>query len=152
MGLSERITGVRDEHYGLISILYHALHGAETVEEYALDAEAAGDERLAKFFREAQTTQRQLAEQAKGLLGIAVTPEVEAAPPETAVPLDTVPDDVAPRPAGMQPEQETSPITAAPNEDLAPPEEAFPPDTPSPPDGEQPPRSGPYLPGSPSAS
>lgn len=68
MGPGERTTGARDEHYGLISVLYHALHGAETLEEYVLDAEAAGDERLADLFREARTAQRQLAERAKRLL------------------------------------------------------------------------------------
>ena len=76
-----RITGTRDEHYDLIAVLYHALQGAETDEAYALDAEAAGDERLASFFREAQDTHRHLAERAKELLGILeVPPEPEVAP------------------------------------------------------------------------
>jgi hypothetical protein len=77
----KRITGTRDEHYDLITVLYHALQGAETDEEYALDAEAAGDEQLASFFREAQDTHRHLAERAKELLGILeVSPEPEVAP------------------------------------------------------------------------
>ena len=77
----ERITGTRDEHYDLIAVLYHALQGAETEEAYALDAEAAGDEQLASFFREAQDTHRHLAERAKELLGILeVPPEPEVAP------------------------------------------------------------------------
>lgn len=54
MDPSEGATGTRDEHYDLISVLYHALHGAETAEVYAADAEATGDERLAAFFREAR--------------------------------------------------------------------------------------------------
>jgi hypothetical protein len=66
----ERTTGTHDEHYNLISVLYHALHGAENCEVYAMDAEAAGDTDLAAFFRNAQATQRQLAEQAKARLGI----------------------------------------------------------------------------------
>jgi hypothetical protein len=66
----ERTAGTRDEHYNLISVLYHALHGAENCEVYAMDAEAAGDTDLAAFFRNAQATQRQLAEQAKERLGI----------------------------------------------------------------------------------
>src|SRR5215207_9053766 len=65
MDPGEQTTGTRDEQYNLVSVLYHALQGAETIEAYILDAEAAGDERLAAFFREAQTTYRQLAEQAK---------------------------------------------------------------------------------------
>jgi hypothetical protein len=70
MDAGERTTGTHDEHYNLISVLYHALHGAENCEVYAMDAEAAGDTDLAAFFRNAQATQRQLAEQAKARLGI----------------------------------------------------------------------------------
>ncbi len=70
MDPGEQVTGTRDEHYNLISVLYHALHGAETMEEYILDTQTTGDDRLAFFFREAQATQVQIAERAKGLLGI----------------------------------------------------------------------------------
>lgn len=70
MYAGERTTGTRDEQYNLIIVLYHALHGAENCEVYAMDAEAAGDTDLAAFFRNAQATQRQLAEQAKARLGI----------------------------------------------------------------------------------
>ena len=61
----ERATGTRNEEYNLVSVLYHALHGAQTCEMYALDAEAAGDDELASFFRNVQATHRQVAEQAK---------------------------------------------------------------------------------------
>ncbi len=74
MNPSERATGTRDEHYDLISVLYHALHGAEIAGVYA---EAAGDERLVAIFREAQGVHVGAAEQAKGLLGI-----LEGAPDE----------------------------------------------------------------------
>ncbi len=47
MDYGEQTTGTRDEHYNLVSVLYHALNGADTCNRYALDAEAAGDERLA---------------------------------------------------------------------------------------------------------
>ena len=67
---SEGATGTSDEHYDLIGVLYHALHGAENAEVYAADAEATGDERLAAFFREVQGVHVEVAEQAKGLLGI----------------------------------------------------------------------------------
>ncbi len=70
MDPGEQTTGTRDEHYDLIAVLYHALHGAENCEIYAMDAEAAGEDELAAFFREAQDAQTQLAERAKGLLGI----------------------------------------------------------------------------------
>jgi hypothetical protein len=104
MDAGERTTGTRDVHYNLVSVLYHALHGAENCEIYALDAEAAGDARLAGFFREAQEMQRQLAERAKELLGIeggvrlgTTAPEAEIVPPrmtEEAPP--------PPRTAGME--------------------------------------------------
>src|SRR5215217_2760578 len=70
MDAGERTTGARDEDYDLISVLYHALHGAENCEVYAVDAEAAGEADLAAFFRKAQATQRQLAGQVKTWLGI----------------------------------------------------------------------------------
>ena len=70
MDPGEQITGTRDEHYNLISVLYHALQGADNCTTYAFDAEAAGDERLAAFFHEAGVMQAQLADRAKGMLGI----------------------------------------------------------------------------------
>jgi hypothetical protein len=75
MDRGQRTTGTRDEHYNLVSVLYHALHGAENTERYAADAEAAGDERLTAFFRETQAVQSQVAERAKGLLGILEPPD-----------------------------------------------------------------------------
>ena len=42
MDAGEQTTGTRDEHYNLVSVLYHALQGADTCNVYALDAEAAG--------------------------------------------------------------------------------------------------------------
>ncbi len=70
MDPGEQTTGTRDEHYNLVSVLYHALHAAENCETYALDAEAAGRADIAAFFREAQVVQVGLAERAKELLGI----------------------------------------------------------------------------------
>ena len=70
MDPGEQTTGTRDEHYNLVSVLYHALHGAENCETYALDAEAAGRDDLVTFFREAQVVQAGMAERAKELLGI----------------------------------------------------------------------------------
>ena len=71
MDPAERITGTRDEHYDLVSVLYHALQGADTCDHYALDAEAEGKQDLASFFRTAQRSHTELADQAKKLLGIA---------------------------------------------------------------------------------
>ena len=70
----EQITGTRDEHYNLVSVLYHALNAADTCDRYALDAETAGDERLAAFFRRTQALQTGVAEEAKQYLGILEPP------------------------------------------------------------------------------
>ena len=70
MDPGDRTRGTRDEHYDLISVLYHALHGAENCEMYAADAEVAGRDELATFFLEAQATQIEIADRAKELLGI----------------------------------------------------------------------------------
>jgi hypothetical protein len=64
-GQSEDATGTRDETYDVISIVYHALQGAENCEIYAEDAE--GDE-LRQFFERAGQQQRQLAEEGKRML------------------------------------------------------------------------------------
>lgn len=70
MDAGEQITGTRDEHYNVVSVLYHALQGADTCDQYALDAEAEGKRELASFFREAQRSQTEISAQAKALLGI----------------------------------------------------------------------------------
>jgi hypothetical protein len=102
MDPGEQITGTRDEHFDLISTLYHALQGAENCNTYALDAEAAGDQRLAAFFREAGVMQTQLAERAKGILGILEVPPEPEVRPEGAVPSDAAPGDVPPRTSAIQ--------------------------------------------------
>ena len=106
MDPGEQTTGTRDEHYDLVSVLYHALQGADTCNVYALDAEAAGDERLAAFFREASVVQTQLAERAKGMLGISsVPPEGMVAPEPPPGDVDgggISPGDIS---GGMPPEQ-----------------------------------------------
>ena len=58
----------RDEVYGLISVLYHALQGAETYARYGEDARRAGDDELVEFFEECQDEEVDCAERAKELL------------------------------------------------------------------------------------
>ena len=102
MDPGERTTSTRDEHYNLVSVLYHALHGAENCDIYALDAEAGGRLDLSDFFREAQAMQRQLADEAKELLGIggavsgAGEVPADGARIEREVPPATAPADVPP--------------------------------------------------------
>ncbi len=146
MDPGEQTTGTRDEYYNLISVLYHALHGSENAEIYALDAEAAGDERLAGFFREAQEAQRGLAERAKGMLGIGEAPVgggispggmAGGMPPETspevgAVSPDTISGGVPPRSDDVQREaQREADVPPPPREERSP-RRDVPPDEPPP--------------------
>jgi hypothetical protein len=64
----ERFTGTRDEHYNLVSVLYHTLQEGETIERYISDARQAGDDELVRFFQEVQEEDRQRGERAKKLL------------------------------------------------------------------------------------
>ena len=43
---AEQATGTRDATYDLVSVLYHALQGAETARHYMQDAAQAGDQEL----------------------------------------------------------------------------------------------------------
>jgi hypothetical protein len=61
-------TGERDDVYGLISVLYHALQGAETYTQYVADAERSGDDALVQFFTECRSEEAQRAARAKELL------------------------------------------------------------------------------------
>jgi hypothetical protein len=61
-------TGTKDNTYDLVSVLYHALQGAETCLHYLQDAEQGGDQELVRFFRDVQAWQRHIATQAKELL------------------------------------------------------------------------------------
>ena len=65
---SQGDTGTRDITYNLISVVYHALQGAETTALYIADAEQEGNQELAQFFREAKEEYERRAERAKQLL------------------------------------------------------------------------------------
>ena len=62
-------TGTQDVTYNLVSIIYHALQGAETYDRYINDAEQGGDQELAQFFREVKEENSRRADRAKQLLG-----------------------------------------------------------------------------------
>ena len=61
-------TGTQDVTYNLVSILYHALQGAETYDQYIQDAQQGGDQELAGFFREVQQENKRRADRAKQFL------------------------------------------------------------------------------------
>jgi hypothetical protein len=54
-------TGESDDTYGLISVIYHALQGAETCGKYIEDARRAGNQELLDFFEEAREEQNRRA-------------------------------------------------------------------------------------------
>jgi hypothetical protein len=65
---SQGDTGTRDITYDLVSVIYHALQGAETTALYIADAEQQGNRDLANFFREAKDEYQARADRAKQLL------------------------------------------------------------------------------------
>ena len=67
-GQSGRARGTSDVSYNLVSVVYHALQGAETYGIYANDAEQDGQRELAQFFREVQEESLKRADRAKELL------------------------------------------------------------------------------------
>jgi hypothetical protein len=64
----ERATGTPNDSYDLVSVLYHALQGGETSQQYIDDARQAGDEELVAFFAQVQAEERSRAGNAKRLL------------------------------------------------------------------------------------
>ncbi|CAN5224131.1 MAG: hypothetical protein ACR2GW_06770 [Pyrinomonadaceae bacterium] len=61
-------TGTQDNTYNLVSVIYHALQGAETYELYINDAEESGDQELAQFLRDVRDQNKMRADHAKQLL------------------------------------------------------------------------------------
>lgn len=61
-------TGTTNVVYNLVSVIYHALQGAETYNEYVRDAEQSNDSEAADLFREVQQQNKRVADQAERLL------------------------------------------------------------------------------------
>ena len=59
-------TGTDDNLYNLVSVLYHALQGAETHDKYIADA--GDDQELATFMRSVKDEDTRRADHAKALL------------------------------------------------------------------------------------
>lgn len=70
MGSAEtgQVTGTRDKDYNVIWFTEQCLSNVLRLETYAEDADRAGDEELASFFRRAQDASQKGAEQGKDLL------------------------------------------------------------------------------------
>lgn len=66
-------TGTTDNSYALISVLYHALQGADTLNQYIQDAEGSSDQELVRFFEETREVYVERAAEAKELLADQLT-------------------------------------------------------------------------------
>ena len=64
----EEKTRTSNAAYDLISVIYHALQGAETYDRYIADAEERGDGELAAFFHDVQSQNCDIAERGRHLL------------------------------------------------------------------------------------
>jgi hypothetical protein len=68
-----RVTGTADKDYNIIWFTEASLSNALRLETYIQDAERAGDDELAQFFRRAQEASKRGAEQGKQLLATRIT-------------------------------------------------------------------------------
>lgn len=59
---------LNNENYDVVSVLYHLLQGAETIEKYCQDSKIANDKELSSFFREVQDSNCKMAEKAQQIL------------------------------------------------------------------------------------
>jgi hypothetical protein len=66
--MKRQSTGTHDVTYDLVSILYHALQGAEIYGKYMEDADQSGENEFRSFFLEMQQEEMHRAERAKELL------------------------------------------------------------------------------------
>jgi hypothetical protein len=70
-----QITGTRDSNYDILWFTEASLSNALRLETYIHDAERAGDQELADFFRRAQAESRKGADQGKKLLAARLAQE-----------------------------------------------------------------------------
>ncbi len=95
MGTDEQVVETRTEYRNLVSVLDDALQGAEKCAGYAVEAEAAGNERLGGFFRDVQRTHARVAERAEGMLGVRGDEPQPAGVRLNAIPAEGDPGDVS---------------------------------------------------------
>jgi len=80
MGFGKETTGTRDTTYNLVSVLYHALKGAETYESYVRDAVASSEYEIANYFREVQEEERRRADKTKAVLATVLAARARLSP------------------------------------------------------------------------
>ena len=89
--------GVGGDERNLAVVLNNALRAADACGEYALEAEAAGNERLADFFRDVQKTYASVAGQAEKILGDGGEGRLPAGVRTNAVAAEEDPGDISDR-------------------------------------------------------
>lgn len=122
-GRGERAKGMSDTIYDLSSVLFHALEGGASYDQYIRGAERIGDEELAEFFRRVRDEDSMRADEAQLLLAErtpttggtegSFTPTAQGTPPRTE------PIDAPPREGNVPPRRtEGAPPRPQPSADL----------------------------------
>jgi hypothetical protein len=62
-------TGISNEQYNLVSVMYHSLQSAAVCDLYIQDADQSGDQELTNFFQQVKEQACKQADQAKQLMG-----------------------------------------------------------------------------------
>ena len=65
---SERVTGVSNVAYDLMTVLSNKLEGVAAIEEYKLDADAANDAEVRAAFERIEQRERESIDELRGLL------------------------------------------------------------------------------------
>ena len=133
MAEGERATGTPNTIYDLASVLFHALEGGASYDQYIRDAEEAGDDELADFFRRVRDEDSMRADEAQLLLAertLTARTEGELSPTRAGEAPPTERVSPRPEPAGDLPGTEpiegsqpprTEPISAPPGPGDVPP-------------------------------
>ncbi|HSH23794.1 MAG TPA: hypothetical protein VK975_07020 [Acidimicrobiales bacterium] len=73
MSDDQQATGTSDPTYNIISVVYHALQGAETIQKYLDDASTEDD--LRNYFQQVQQGYRRAADMGKQMLAQRISQE-----------------------------------------------------------------------------
>jgi hypothetical protein len=96
---TDELMGSSDEQ-NLARMLHDALREADMCAGYALDAQTAGNERLAGFFRDVHKTYTSVAERAEEILGDEDKEQPPTGVRSNSMPLEGDPGDVSPDQSG----------------------------------------------------
>jgi hypothetical protein len=91
MEAGEQVRRNKDVYRNLVRVLNNALQEADTCAGYTIEAEAAGESRLADFFREVQKLHASIVERAEDMLG-AKEDEAFSDDPQSSIPIQSDPD------------------------------------------------------------